>query len=137
MADKNELGAAVPRGVVDTKTGKVGVPEQPIEEQVQWLREQVDSLKDMLSDLEIPSGRAVATRVMDTGRRTGEMAREHPAWTALALMAVAGLLIASTSRSYSYWPMRRSSRLEDIIADLEDRLSDLKGRYWSSGWRSW
>ena len=136
MAQEKSIGSAVPRGVVDTKTGRVGVPDQKtMEEEVRWLRDQVNTLKDTLADLGIPSGRAVANTVMDTGRRAGEVAREHPAWTALALVGLVGLILASTSRPA--WSMRRSSRIEDVISDIEDRLSELKERYWSSGWRAW
>lgn len=133
MAQK-PVGSAVPRGVVDTKTGTVGAPnEQSVEEQVRWLRDQVNALKDTLTEMGISSGRAVTNTVADTSRRAGEMAREHPAWTALVLLGVVSLILASTSRTY--WYPRRSSRIEDVIADIEDRLSDLKDRYWSSGWR--
>ncbi len=132
MAQK-PVGSAVPRGVVDTKTGTVGAPnEQSVEEQVRWLRDQVNALKDTLTEMGISSGRAVANTVADTSRRAGEMAREHPAWTALVLLGVVSLILASTSRT---WYPRRASRIEDVIADIEDRLSDLKDRYWSSGWR--
>ncbi|OAP36917.1 hypothetical protein AU381_20865 [Sinorhizobium glycinis] len=136
MAQEKSIGSAVPRGVVDTKTGAVGVQNQKsMEDEVKWLREQVNALKDTLSDLGIPSGRAVANTVMDTGRRAGEVAREHPAWTAIALVGLIGLILASTSRPS--WYMRRTSRIDDVISDIEDRLSELKERYWSSGWRSW
>lgn len=136
MAQEKSIGSAVPRGVVDTKSGTVSVPNQKtMEEEVRWLRDQVNALKDTLADLGIPSGRAVVSSVRDTGRRAGEMAREHPAWTALALVGLVGLILASTSRPY--WSARRSSRTEDVIADIEDRLSELKERYWSSGWRPW
>jgi len=133
MAQK-PIGSAVPRGVVDTKTGTVGAPnEESVEEQVRWLREQVNTLKDTLTEMGISSGRAVTNTVVDTSRRAGEMAREHPAWTALVLLGVVSLILASTGRPY--WSPRRSSRFEDLVADIEDRLSDLKDRYWSSGWR--
>jgi ElaB/YqjD/DUF883 family membrane-anchored ribosome-binding protein len=136
MAQEKPIGSAVPRGVVDTKTGTVGAPNQKsMEEEVRWLRDQVDALKDTLADLGIPSGRAVANTVRDTGRRAGEMAREHPAWTAIALVGLIGLILASTSRPS--WYARRSSRIEDVISDIEDRLSELKERYLSSGWRPW
>ncbi|ASY72945.1 hypothetical protein N181_02520 [Sinorhizobium fredii USDA 205] len=136
MAQEKSIGSAIPRGVVDTKTGTVGVPNQKtMEEEVRWLRDQVNALKDTLADLGVPSGRAVVSSVKDTGRRAGEMAREHPAWTALALVGLVGLILASTSRPY--WSTRRSSRTEDVISDIEDRLSELKERYWSSGWRPW
>ncbi len=118
-------------GVVDTN-GSVGVPNQAsIEEEVRSLREQVNALSERLSELGISSGRAIA----NTGRRAGEMAREHPAWTALAVIGLLGLLAAGTSRPY--WHSRSSSRIEDLIADIEDRLSDLKSRYWSNSWRPW
>lgn len=133
MAQK-PIGSAVPRGVVDTKTGSVGAQkEESVEEQVRWLREQVNTLKDTLTEMGISSGRAVTNTVADTSRRAGEMAREHPAWTALVLLGVVSLILASTGRPY--WSSRRSSRFEDLVADIEDRLSDLKDRYWSSGWR--
>ncbi|WP_018238114.1 hypothetical protein [Ensifer sp. BR816] len=136
MAQEKTIGSPVPRGVVDTRSGTVGVPnEKSIEEEVRWLREQVNTLKDAITNLGIPSGRAVANTVRDTGRKAGEMAREHPAWTAIALVGLVGLILASTSRPS--WYMRRSSRIEDVISDIEDRLSELKDRYWSTGWRSW
>ncbi|WP_018012318.1 hypothetical protein [Sinorhizobium medicae] len=132
MAQEKRLGSTIPRGVVDTKNGSVGVPNQAsIEEEVRSLREQVNALSERLSELGISSGRAIA----NTGRRTGEMAREHPAWTALAVIGLLGLLAAGTSRPY--WHSRSSSRIEDLIADIEDRLSDLKSRYWSNSWRPW
>ncbi|QFI68954.1 hypothetical protein [Sinorhizobium alkalisoli] len=133
MAQNRSLGSAVPRGVVDTKTGKVGVPEQSVEEQVRSLREQVNALKDTLTEMGLTSGRAVANTAVDASRRAGAMAREHPAWTALAVIGLVALVLAATARPY--WPSRRSSRMEDIIATIEDRLADLKDRYWAGGWR--
>lgn len=75
MAQEKRLGSTIPRGVVDTKNGSVGVPDQAsMEEEVRSLREQVNALTEKLSDLGIYSGRAIA----DTGRRAGEMARNIP-----------------------------------------------------------
>jgi ElaB/YqjD/DUF883 family membrane-anchored ribosome-binding protein len=135
MAQERPLGSAVPRGVVDTAKGTVGAANQTVEEQISSLREQVSSLSEAIAEWGISSGRAVTSTVRDTGRRAGDMAREHPAWTALALVALIGLVVASTSRTH--WYTRRSSRMEDVIADIEDRLSELKDHYWSSGWRVW
>lgn len=70
MAQEKSIGSAVPRGVVDTKSGTVGVPNQKtMEEEVRWLRDQVNALKETLADLGIPSGRAVANTVKDTVAR--------------------------------------------------------------------
>ncbi|WP_081163032.1 hypothetical protein [Ensifer aridi] len=135
MAQERPLGSAVPRGVVDTSKGTVGAANEAVEEQIRSLREQVSALSASISELGISSGRAVASTVRDTGRRAGDMAREHPAWTTLALLGLIGLIVASSGRSR--WYTRRSSRIEDMISDIEDRLSDLKDHYWSSGWRAW
>lgn len=61
MAQEKRLGSTIPRGVVDTKNGSVGVPNQAsIEEEVRSLREQVNALSERLSELGISSGRAIA-----------------------------------------------------------------------------
>ncbi|MCA1406965.1 hypothetical protein I6F26_08060 [Ensifer sp. IC3342] len=135
MARERPLGSAVPRGVVDTNKGTVGVADQSVEEQVRSLREQVNALSAAISELGISSGRAIASTARDTGRRAGDMAREHPAWTTLVLLGLIGLIVAGTAGPYRY--TRRSSRMEDMFADLEDRLSDLRDQYWSSRWRPW
>ncbi|MCA1441697.1 hypothetical protein I6F07_16000 [Ensifer sp. IC4062] len=135
MARERPLGSAVPRGVVDTNKGTVGVADQSVEEQVSSLREQVNALSATISELGFSSGRAIVSTARDTGRRAGDMAREHPAWTTLVLLALVGVIVASTAGSYRY--TRRSSRMEDLFADLEDRLSDLRDQYWSSRRRLW
>lgn len=136
MAQEKTIGSTIPRGVVDTRKGTVGTPDQAdLEEQVRSLREQVNSLTEMLSDLGYSSGKAIVGTVRDTGRRASEMAREHPAWAVLAVVGLMGLILASTGRPY--WYGRRSSRAEDMISDIEDRLNELKERYWASGWRPW
>ena len=54
MAQEKRLGSTIPRGVVDTKNGSVGVPDQAsMEEEVRSLREQVNALTEKLSDLGI------------------------------------------------------------------------------------
>ena len=132
--ERPPLGSAVPRGVVDTKKGTVDVADQSVEEQISSLREQVDALRSAISDLAASSGKAIASTARDTGLRAGEMAREHPAWTTLVLLGLISLVIASTASPYRF--TRRSSRMEDLFADLEERLSALKDQYWSTGWRS-
>ena len=124
MARERPLGSAVPRGVVDTNKGTVGVASQSVEEQVRTLREQVNALSAAISELSISSGRAIASTARDTGRRAGDMAREHPAWTTLVLIGLVGLIVASTAGPYRY--MRRPSRTKDVFAEIEDRDLQLR-----------
>lgn len=135
MARERSLGSAIPRGIVDTNKGTVGVANQSVEEQVRSLRDQVNALSATISELGISSGRAATRTIRDTGRRAGEMAREHPAWTTVVLIGLFGLIVASTAAPYRH--TRRSSRMEGIIGDIEDRLSELRDQYWSSRWRPW
>jgi hypothetical protein len=113
----------VPKGVVDTATGKVGVPVQPdhdLHEELGALRKQLETLQKQVTSVAqgIKGGARVAAR------QTEATVKLYPVSTMVAVAAAVGAIAFALASSRSAPPRSRYDRAFDEMRDLYDRVRE-------------
>jgi hypothetical protein len=117
------IATPVPKGVVDTATGKVGVPVQPdhdLHEELGALRKQLETLQKQVTSVAqgIKGGARVAAR------QTEATVKLYPVSTMVAVAAAVGAIAFALASSRSAPPRSRYDRAFDEMRDLYDRVRE-------------
>jgi ElaB/YqjD/DUF883 family membrane-anchored ribosome-binding protein len=118
-----KIASPVPKGVIDTATGEVGVPTQPDDdphEELGALRRQVETLQKQVSAATL----GIKGGAREAARQTEATVKLHPVSTLVAVAAVVGAIAFAIAGSRSTPPRSRYDRALDEMRDLYDKVRD-------------
>ncbi|KAF5881289.1 MULTISPECIES: hypothetical protein [Rhizobium] len=118
-----KIASPVPKGVVDTATGQVGVPVQPDydpREELGALRRQLETLQKQVSD----AAQTIKGGAREAARQTQATVKLYPVSTMIAVAAAVGAIAFAIGGSRSAPPRSRYDRALDEMRDLYDRVRD-------------
>ncbi|MHC2569919.1 hypothetical protein [Rhizobium leguminosarum] len=116
-----KIASPVPKGVVDTATGKIGVPVQPDydpSEEFGALRKQLETLQKQVSD----AAQTITGGARAAARQTETTAKLYPVSTMIAVAAAVGAIAFAIGGSRSRPLRSHYHRGLDEMRDLYDRV---------------
>ncbi|MGO4441024.1 hypothetical protein [Rhizobium sp. RAF56] len=118
-----KIASPVPKGIVDTATGEVGVPVKPDydpREELGALRKQLETLQKQMSD----AAQSIKGGAREAARQTEATVKMYPVSTMVAVAAAVGAIAFAFAGSRSAPPRSRYDRALDEMRDLYDRVRD-------------
>ena len=118
-----KIASPVPKGVIDTATGEVGVPSQPHydpHEELGALRKQLETLQKQVS----AAAQSVKGGAREAARQSEATVKLYPVSTLVAVAAVVGAVAFAIAGSRAAPARSRYDRALDEMRDLYDKVRD-------------
>jgi len=118
-----KIASPVPKGVIDTATGEVGVPTQPDydpREELGAMRKQLEILQKQVS----AATQSVKSGARQAARQTEATVKLYPVSTLVAVAAAAGAIAFAIAGTRSAPPRSRYDSALDEIRHLYDKVRD-------------